>query len=326
MSAAEQQQTVLITDYAWPDLEVEKRIFDAAGLRLVAGPAKPASAEHIKALVEEHKPAGILTNWAVVSADAIAASPSLQIVARLGVGLDNIAVSEATQRGIWVTNVPDYCVEEVSDHAIAGLLAWARGLIHFDKEVRAGRWEPASARLRRMSTLTCGIVGFGRIGRRTAQKLAAFGAAVLVHTPNPRNAGPGIEFVSLEQLLRQSDAVILHVPLTPQTHHLINAERIAQMRPGSFIVNVSRGAVIDTKALVAALQSGHLSGAALDVLENEPQVPEELKACSNVILTPHIAFTSDASLLELRRRASEEVVRVLRGDRPQHACNAPAGR
>lgn len=325
MSTRAGAATVLITDYAWPDTSIEREIIEGAGLRLVTGPAAPAPASEIESLVERHQPVGILTNWATVSARAIASSPALRIVGRLGVGLDNIAVEEATRRGIWVTNVPDYCFEEVSDHSVGMLLAFTRGLLHFDREVRAGRWEPATAQLRRMRTLTCGILGFGRIGRSTAQKLVGFGARVLAHTRRP-TAAPGVEFVDLEELLRRSDAVIVHIPLTAETKHLLNRERLALMKRGAFLINVSRGAVIDTEALIEALASGHLGGAALDVLENEPHVPPALLALPNVLLTPHIAFTSDASLRELRQWASEEVVRVLRGEPPRQPCNAPQPR
>jgi D-3-phosphoglycerate dehydrogenase len=205
------------------------------------------------------------------------------------------------------------------------LLSFTRGLMHFDREIRAGRWEPSTARLRRMRTLTVGILGFGRIGRSTAQKLKGFGARVLAYTRTPSAADRDVEFVGLEELLKQSDAVIVHIPLTPQTKHLLNRERLASMKRGAFLVNVSRGAVIDTNALVEALRSGQIGGAALDVLENEPNVPPELLALPNVLLTPHIAFTSDASLRELRQWASEEVVRVLRGEKPKEGRNAPVG-
>lgn len=317
--------TVFITDYAWPDVEIERGVIEGAGFKLEAGPAAPASAAEIEALVEKYRPVGILTNWAQVSAQAIRSSPGLKIVARLGVGLDNIAVDEATARGIWVTNVPDYCFEEVSDHSVGMLLAFTRGLMHFDREIRAERWEPSTARLRRMKTLTVGILGFGRIGRSTAQKLKGFGARVLAYTRTPSAADRDVEFVGLDELLKHSDAVIVHIPLTPQTKHLLNRERLAAMKRGAFLINVSRGAVIDTNALIEALRSGQIGGAALDVLENEPNVPPELLALPNVMLTPHVAFTSDASLRELRQWASEEVVRVLRGERPKEGRNSPAG-
>ncbi|MGP4053057.1 C-terminal binding protein [Streptomyces sp. 2A115] len=316
---------VLLTDYAWPDDSVERSVIEEAGHTLVTGPADPASAEAIEELVAEHRPAGILTCWAPVSATAIGTSPDLRIVARLGVGLDNIVVDAATERGVWVTNVPDYCVEEVSDHAVGMVLAWTRGLAVSDREVRAGRWDPAGARLRRLSTLTCGIVGYGRIGRATVRKLGAFGCRILAHDPHPPKDAPGVEMTGLEELLRRSDVVILHVPLTPSTRHIIGAEQLALMPPGGLLVNVSRGGLVDTGAVVKALDSGHLDGAAFDVLETEPHVPAGLLDQPGALLTPHIAFSSDASVMELRRRAAEEVVRILAGEAPAHACNSPRG-
>ncbi|HSV34229.1 MAG TPA: C-terminal binding protein [Ramlibacter sp.] len=318
--------TVLLTDYAWPDDSVERAIIEAAGMRLVSGPADPAPAAAIEALARECQPSAILTCWAQVSAAAVEAAQPLQIVARLGVGLDNIAVDRATARGVWVTNVPDYCVEEVSDHAVGFALAWTRGLVHFDREVRAGRWAPASARLRRLAELTCGIVGFGRIGRATARKLAAFGCRLLAHDPYPSAPVPGVESVGLEALMAGSDIVIVHAPLTSGTHHLIDARRLALMRPGGLLINVSRGGVVDTDAVIQALQEGRLSAAGLDVLESEPAVPDALLSQPGAMLTPHVAFSSDASLLELRRRAAQEVVRVLSGERPREPRNAPVGR
>ena len=313
--------TVFLTDYAWPDDSVERSIIESAGLRLVSGPASPASASSIEALVRVHSPAGILTCWAPVSAQAIAAAPYLKIVARLGVGLDNIAVEAATARNIPVTNVPDYCVEEVSDHAIGFALAWTRGLVQFDRAVHAGRWAPADARLRRLGSLTCGLIGYGRIGRATARKFAAFGCRVLAHDPfMPPDTG-GVEAVGLEDLLAQSDIVVIHAPLTDTTHHLIDRARLALVKPGSLLINVSRGAIVDTDAVVEALQSGRLGAAGLDVIESEPTVPSALLEQPGAMLTPHVAFSSDASLLELRKRAAEEVVRVVRGEAPRNPCN-----
>jgi len=196
--------------------------------------------------------------------------------------------------------------------------------VHFDREVKAGRWQPAAARLRRVSTLTCGIVGYGRIGRYTAKKLGAgFGVRVLAHTPRPPSDTGSVEFVALDELLANSDVVVIHAPLTAETRHLINAARIAKMRPGALLINVSRGGVVDTDAVVAALASGHLSAAGLDVLETEPVVPAALAAAPGAMLTPHVAFSSETSLIELRRSACEEVVRVLRGEAPHEACNKP---
>jgi D-3-phosphoglycerate dehydrogenase len=304
--------TVLLTDRAWPDDMVEREVLTAAGLSLVTGPAAPTDAATIDALVAEHQPAAILTCWAEVSAAAIESSAALQVIARMGVGLDNIDVAAATSRGVLVTNVPDYCVEEVSDHAVGLVLAWTRGLVAANREVRAGRWGPAGAQLRRLSNLTCGVIGFGRIGRRTTEKLRAFGARVVTSRPSP-----------LDELLATSDVVILHAPLTEETRHLIGSRELALMPPGSLLVNVSRGGLVDTDALAASLYAGHLGGAGLDVIESEPVVPARLLAHPAVVITPHIAFSSDASLIELRRSAADEVVRVLRGESPRHPCIRP---
>ncbi len=243
----------------------------------------------------------------------------------MGVGLDNIDVAEATRRGIWVTNVPDYCVEEVSDHAVALMLAWLRGVAPLDRQVRAGTWDPSSARLARVSTRTAGILGYGRIGHRTAAKLAGLGMRVLALRPRTSTPADGpARLVDLDALLEESDVLILHLPLTPQTHHFADAAFLARMRPGSLLVNASRGPLVDTPALLRALDVGPLAAAALDVVEGEPLPPRELVERQNVIITPHVGFSSDASVAELRRRASEEVVRVLAAEPPAHPCNAPA--
>jgi D-3-phosphoglycerate dehydrogenase len=203
------------------------------------------------------------------------------------------------------------------------VLAWTRGLALLDRQVRAGHWRPGDAKLRRLSTLTCGIIGFGRIGQATARKLATFGCQLLAHTPHPpADTGP-VKMRDLPTLLALSDVVILHAPLTEATRHLIDRDRLASMKAGTLLVNVSRGGLVDTPAVVDALRTGHLGAAALDVLESEPRVPPDLISAGNVMLTPHVAFSSDASLLELRRRAAEEVVRVLRGGPPRNLCNHP---
>lgn len=311
---------VLQTDFAWPDTSIERGVIEAAGHRFVAGPSTPLPAADIEELVAEHRPAAIMTCWAQVNAKAIAAAAGLRIVQRVGVGLDNIDVAAATANGAWVANIPDYCVPEVSDHAVALVLDWARGVTAFDRDVKAGSWNPAGAQLRRLADLTVGIVGYGRIGRATAAKLRAFGCHILVNTQTPQH---GVECLSLDALLANCDVVILHAPLTADTHHLIGADRLSRMRPGAFLVNVSRGPLVDAEALLEAIASGHLSGAGLDVVEGEPAPLPALIWHPAVIVTPHIAFSSGASLAELRRRAAEEVVRVLAGCEPLNPCNNP---
>ena len=177
--------------------------------------------------------------------------------------------------------------------------------------------------MRRVSALTCGVVGLGRIGRATARKLRALGATVLASDPRPPADTGGVRVLALEDVLRRSDVLVLHAPLTPATHHLIGERELALMPTGGLLVNVSRGGLVDTPAVVAALCSGRLSGAALDVLETEQEIPAELLDQPGVVITPHIAFSSDASVIELRRSAAEEVVRVLRGEPARHPCNQP---
>ncbi|WP_428391021.1 NAD(P)-dependent oxidoreductase [Lichenicoccus sp.] len=316
---------VVLTDRAWPDLAVEQGVFDAAGLELVTGPATAGNAAEIEALIQTNDPAAIMTCWAPVSAAAIRAAPKLRIIGRLGVGLDNIAVDEASARGAWVTNVPDYCVEEVSDHAVAMLLAHFRGVARMDRETKSLRWNPAGVRLARVRELTVGIVGFGRIGQATARKLAAFGCKIIV-VESSRLAMPfGIEQVMLSGLQERADAIVLHVPLLDTTRGMIDDDFIAACRRRPFLVNVSRGGLVDNDALLRGLGSGMLSGAGLDVIEGEPSPPAGILSHPAVIATPHVAFLSDVSLIELRRRASEEVVRVLGGQDPLHACNRPVG-
>ncbi len=313
--------TVLQTDFAWPDVAIEREVIEGAGHRLVTGPSEPSPAAAVEAMVAEHDPAAILTCWAEISAEAIGRPAALQIVQRMGVGLDNIAVDAATARGTWVGNVPDYCVEEVSDHAVALAYAWFRGIVHFDRAVKAGTWDPSGARLRRGATLTAGILGLGRIGRCTARKLDALGMTVIGHDIADVPADVPARRVGLDALTAESDIIVVHLPLTEATHHLVNAAFLARVKPGAFLVNVSRGPVVDNEALIEALEAGRLAGAGLDVVEGEPSPPAALVARADVIATPHVAFSSDASLAELRRRGAEEVVRVLAGGEPLNPCN-----
>lgn len=313
---------VVQTDFAWPDDSIERQVIESAGHELVTGPSEPGSAAEIEALVAASNPAAIMTCWAPVTAAAIRYPTDLKIVQRIGVGLDNIAVEAVSERGAWVANVPDYCVGEVADHAVALLLDWARGTVLFDRDVKRGNWNPAAAKLRRMADLTVGLIGYGRIGQATARRIEPFGCRVLAHSR--RGVSDSIaQHVAIEELLSQSDVVVIHAPLTEDTHHLINEARIRSMRAGAYLINVSRGPLVDNGALLTALQNGHLSGAGLDVIEGEPRPPRELVDRADVIVTPHIAFSSQASLDELRRRSAEEVVRVLAGESPHNPCNQP---
>lgn len=316
---------MLLTDYAWPDVDIERAIVEGAGHTLVVGSHDPASEYDVETLVAQSDPAAIMTCWSPVSSTAIDSAARLRIVSRMGVGLDNIAVDAATASGVWVTNVPDYCVEEVSDHAVALVLSWIRGITQFDRSVRAGQWVPSQARLGRLSTKTIGIIGYGRIGQATARKLHAFGCELLITGLSQRSSDLAT-YTTTADLLARSDIVILHPPLTPQTHHLIGRAELARMKSTALLVNVSRGGLVDTTALIDALEGGQIAAAALDVLEHEPVVAPELLAHPAVTVTPHVAFSSAESVTELRTKAAEEVVRVLDGHAPRNPCNTPASR
>lgn len=312
---------VLLTDHPWPDAGIERDILAGAGLELTELPAgaDPAKSRSLSADVD-----GILTCWAPVPRAMIESSPSLRVVSRMGVGLDNIDLAAAAARGIVVTNVPDYCVEEVSDHVVAFVHAWARGTIWYDRLVREGGWAPGRYPLRKVSSLTVGVIGLGRIGQRAAAKLRALGCRVLGSDPAAPVAVAGVEIVPQADLLTEAEVVTIHVPLLPGTHHLVDGTFLDTMRPGSLLINVSRGGLVDTAALTSTLRDGRLSAAALDVLESEPEVPPALRELPNVFLTPHVAFLSDTSIVELRRRSTEEVVAVLSGQAPRNPVPLPA--
>ncbi len=323
--------TVVLTDHPWPDVEIERSVFDAAGYALIAGPIETATAAEVERLVAAHDPVAIMTCWAQVSAAAIARPSDLRVVARMGVGLDNIVVPAATQRGAWVTNIPDYCVEEVSDHAIALMLDAWRGVTQFDRAAKRGEWNPSSARLRRIRNMTVGVFGYGRIGAATVRKLSrGFGCRVLVYTPSLLKSAPGREIepgvfaTDIATIQQEADALVLHLPLTPSTQHWVNDDFLRRCARRPLLINVSRGPLIDNAALVRALDAGLLSGAALDVVEGEPAPPAAVIGRPDVIVTPHVAFSSDASLADLRQRSSEDVVRVLRGEPPLNPCNSVA--
>ena len=325
------QQKILLTDYPWPTLDIERGLINAAGFQLAAGPSVASDAAAVELLVAQHDPVAIMCCWSLVSAKAVAVPSKLKVVARLGVGLDNIDVAAVTARGAWVTNVPDYCVEEVSDHAVAMMLNYTRGIGEFDRKSKQGEWNPSSAQLLRLKNLTVGIIGYGQIGRVTARKLSqGFGCKVLVNAPSVlkrysagRTIDKGLYAATLADIKAQADIIVLHLPLNEASRKLINDSFVAGCLRKPYLINVSRGGLVDNDALIRALNTRQLAGAALDVVEGEPSPPLSLVGRDDVVVTPHIAFTSDASLRELRERCTADVLRVLRGERPLHPCNVP---
>ena len=258
-----------------------------------------------------------------------AAAPKLKGIVRAGVGYNNVDLDAANRRGIFVCNVPDYGTEEVADHAILFLLAIARRLVPCHDAIRQGTWHYESAvPTPRLRGKTLGIIGCGRIGTATALRARAFGLDVVFYDPNlPEGVDKALGIRRahvLEDLLRQSHFVSLHCYLDRTTRHMINAQTLAQMRPGAYLVNTARGPVIDENALLDALDSGQLAGAALDVVEKEPLDDERLRRHPKIILTPHSAFYSVEGFDELRSKAAEEVRRILLNQPVRNLVNRPA--
>jgi D-3-phosphoglycerate dehydrogenase / 2-oxoglutarate reductase len=301
---------VVITDCDHPDVEIERRIFADAGIDVQQASCRTED----DVLAAGTGAAALLVQYAPVSAKVLAGLPALRVVGRYGTGLDPIDLPAAAARGIDLVWVPDYSIQEVSDHALALALALCRQVVAYSNAVRAGRWDlRVDGRVRRLSTLRFGVIGLGRIGQAVARKAAALGFDVVGYdVVEPQDAR--VPLLSLQELLGTSDVVSLHLPLSEQTRHLIDASRLALMRPSAVLVNTSRGGVVDQAALGAAIACGRLAGAALDVLDPEPPDPADpLVLSDRVIITPHVAFYSEESLAELKRRAAMGIVSALRG-------------
>ena len=314
---------ILITDIAWPDLEIEKEVLAAVdGEVMLAGDGTP---DEIIALAPQAD--AILTCWKDVPAEALDIAPNCQMVSRYGIGLDNIPIGRATELGMLVTNVPDFCLEEVSDHVMALLLATARQLFPLARTPERSGWTRETPRpIPRVKGQTLGLIGFGNIARALVPKALGFGLRVIAYTPRlrPQDAPQGVEVTNdLSEMLAASDYVSIHCPLTEETAHLIDDAALAQMKSDALLINTSRGGVIDEEALTRALREGRIGGAALDVTDPEPPSADNpLLTLENVIVTPHAAFYSVAATAELARKAAENVVTVLRGEVPKTVVNA----
>jgi D-3-phosphoglycerate dehydrogenase len=271
----------------------------------------------------------LLNHYTPITAEVLDAVAGCRLVVRYGVGVDNVDLEAAAARGVWVANVPDYGRDEVADHTLALALSLLRGVVVLDRAVHAGSWdlEPARPR-RRLGTLTWGVVGCGAIGTAVAERAAALGMPVLGYDVEGVRSGPPIERVGLEELLEGSDLVSLHAALTGDSHHLIGADALARMRPSAWLVNTARGGLVDGAALLSALDSVALAGAALDVLETEP--PDELgwrlARHPRVVATPHTAWYSEEAFVTLKTEVAKEALRVLSGGEPRSPVNTPAAR
>lgn len=317
--------TVVIAYPGFGDISVESHLLQAAGLEVVhtqttTTPAAQAAMRQADAVMVTIQP---------VSAEMIAGMERCRIISRVGTGLDAIDIPAAAARGIWVTYVPDYSIDEVSTHAITLLLAQARGLAPLLDSTRRGEWDQRPAGVvQRLSDQTLGVVGFGRIGQAAAAKGRGLGLRVIAHddyVPEHAFAAAGVERVDLATLLAESDYISLHAPLTDATRHLINARTLAQMKPSAYLINTARGPLVDEEALLAAVRGGQIAGAALDVLATEPPAPDHpLLHEPRILITPHIAWYSEAAKHDVRVRGAEEVIRVLQGQPPRAPVNQVA--
>ena len=322
ISSGVMSKKVLITDYVWPSIDPEREVLEAAGFELVVAP-DPSEATLAKLAKDVD---AIMFCFAQVTEKVVRSAEKCVVASRYGIGVDNVNIPVCTELGIVVTNVPDYCIDEVSEHALGMIFALNRRLMPHTGEVKDGGWNKVALNkpMRRMNGATLGVIGFGRIGRAIAQRASAFGMKTIAYDPMIE-AGKEIgstRTTTFEDVIAGSDFITVHVPLTPQTRGMIGKKELAAMKPGSIIVNCARGGLIDESALAEALASGHLAGAGLDVMEPAPPTGDHpLLKQENVIITPHTAFFSQASTLELERRTAQEVVRVVGGAPPENFIN-----
>lgn len=313
---------IVVTDHVFPNLEPEEEIFSELGAEVVLAPS--TDEETLVGLAGEAD--GMLVCFAPVPATVVdaAGAAGCKVIARYGIGYDNVDVAAATRNGIVVTNVPDYCLGEVADHTMALLLAAARGVVPAARSVAAGGWEIDHASIHRIAGRRLALVGLGAIGRRVASRARAFDIEVTAYDPFVEEGEvDGVKMAtSLEALVADADYVSLHAPATEENHHLINAQVIAAMGNSPVLINTARGGLVDLDAVVAGLDSGSLSGVALDVTDPEP-LPEDhvLRTHPKAIITPHTAFHSVEATEELQRRAAGEVLSVLTGGAPDRPVN-----
>ncbi|MGO4489403.1 C-terminal binding protein [Microbacterium sp. 2RAF4] len=306
---------ILVSDCDLPGTVIEDTLRQA-GLR--AERAASGSSEDIAALGADAE--GLVVQWAQITGDVMDRMPKLRIISRVGIGYDMVDVEAATARGIAVANTPSYCIEEVAAHTIAMIMSQARGLSAYDRAVRAGTWKAVDARplAVRPSATTVSVLGFGRIGSMVARGCRALGFRVLVADPfAPADAvrEAGCEPVEIAEAVARADILTLHVPLTDDTRHLIDAAALATMKPGAVVVNTCRGPLIDEEALAASLRAGHIGAAALDVFAGEPLAAESpLRELDQVLLTPHAAWYSPEALADLPVHAAENIIRYLAGE------------
>lgn len=313
---------VTLVDHEWEDLIIEETLFKEAGIELNILQSK--NKEDIIAAAKESD--ALLVMYATIDREIMEAAPRLKLISRYGIGVNMIDVEAATQLGIQVANVNDYCVDEVSDHALAGVLAASRRLFEYNFHTAAGGWDFKSvSRPLRASQAKVGLLGYGKIPKRLAEKLKVIGYEVLAYDPfvtAEKMQEDGVIKATVNEIMEMSDFISVHVPLIAATHHLIGEEQFALMTKNPYIINTARGPIIDEKAMIQALEKGTVSGAFLDVTEEEPLLElHPLREMKNVILSPHAAWYSVDAYREIREKAVQNLIEKSAGKTPTFALN-----
>ena len=326
----------VVMTFEYPGLPPDEKVLTDIGAQFAKIPCKSGD----ELIAAAHDADAIITGLAaqpLFTRKVIEGLNKCRIISSLGIGYEGVDLDAATERGIYVTNVPDYCLEEVTDHSMAILLACARKLFRLDKAVREGKWDSLERpQIRyqiwppmfRISGQTLGLIGFGNVPRALVPKAKGFGLKVIAYDPY---ASPGIaeemgvELVDVDRLLQESDYVSVHAALTAETRHMLGLEQFKKMKPTAYLINAARGPLVDESALYTALAEGHIAGAGLDVTDPEPpSLDNPLFKLDNVIFTAHSAYYSESSTLELLSRPVEEVVSVLTGRPPRKPLNPQA--
>lgn len=313
---------VVITDYQYENIDTEKQIFTEAGIEVKDYQYK--TADELIPVVKDAD--AIVTQYSLIDRQIIESLEHCKMIIKYGIGVNNIDVEAATEKNIYVCNVPDYGVEEVSDHVVTMLLNLSKKLTILTKALKEGEWGYSSVvPLKRIKECTMGLIGFGRIPQLVAKKMSGFGLKINAYDPyvsEETAKEKGVELVSLDKIFTDSDFISIHCPQTKETEHLVNAEAFKKMKNTAFLINTARGPIVSEEDLIEALMNKEIAGAGLDVFENEPLgINNPLLQMENVIATPHSAWYSETAIASLQRKVAEEVVNVLQGNQPFNCVN-----
>ncbi len=315
---SDKRPKVVVTDCDHPSMEIERKVLSEINPEFVVSYCSTETE-----VIEIAKDAdGIINQYVPITRKVIESLNKCRIIVRYGVGVDNIDIEAANEHGIIVANAPDYCVDEVSTHTMALILACARGITLFDRKIKEKKWDFALVKpLFRTQGKTLGLFGLGKIARSVAQKASGFGFKIIACDPYVPRANAEIELTKFSRLLSDSDFISIHAPLTKKTRYSFGGNELKTMKKTAYLVNTARGSIIDEKALYEALKERWIAGAALDVMENEPpDWKNPMLKLDNLIITPHVSFYSEESYIELKTKVAEAVLSVLKGGLPKSVC------